>query len=378
MALGDIIRIDDRTVLVLGQELDFEKGQPDAGNALLHRVDDTLFLVDTGVTTAFRDALTKASDEVGPWTTVVLLTTHGHVDHVGNNDLVDEWATTRGVTAQHYLPAGDLPQLLDPCEYWEHTFDRIVGVAPLPAPPSLAAESVVALFQPLRPFGRTTRTYEELPLERFSLGAQRCTGWSFADGAVRVLRSQGHCSGHVVVYFRDADLLHLGDEDNGACAVMQDADQVKLQTTLSTAAALVDEGLVKYLTDGHTVEVFDTDGAAAHLDTLLEQAMGLQQVALDVVAGQDPVHPKEFLTGYTAGMDRLAVGGANPNPMFTAMMALHQLEEIGLSKAAERADSDWRRPDLVNPAVPDARPHGLAMIPAAAEMAAWKLRKLDR
>lgn len=64
MALGDIIDIDDHTVLVIGQELDMAKGQPDVGNALLHRVDDTLFLVDTGVTAAFRSALTEAIDRV--------------------------------------------------------------------------------------------------------------------------------------------------------------------------------------------------------------------------------------------------------------------------------------------------------------------------
>ena len=66
MALGDIVEIDGRTVLVLGQELDVDKGQPDAGNALLHRVDDTLFLVDTGVTTEFRQ-VSRSIERVGQW-----------------------------------------------------------------------------------------------------------------------------------------------------------------------------------------------------------------------------------------------------------------------------------------------------------------------
>src|SRR6478609_4265165 len=56
-ALGELIEIDDRTVLVLGQELDVSHDQPDAANALVHRVGDTLVIVDTGVTTAFRTAL---------------------------------------------------------------------------------------------------------------------------------------------------------------------------------------------------------------------------------------------------------------------------------------------------------------------------------
>jgi hypothetical protein len=35
VALGDIVEIDERTVLVLGQPLAFDKGQPDVANALL-------------------------------------------------------------------------------------------------------------------------------------------------------------------------------------------------------------------------------------------------------------------------------------------------------------------------------------------------------
>lgn len=378
MVLGEIISIDDRTVLVLGQELEFDKDQPDAGNAIMHRVGDTLFLVDTGVTTAFRDAVTRAIDRVGPWKKLVLLNTHGHVDHIGNNDLPDEWAETRDISVEHYVPARDLPQMLDPQHYWEATFGRVVGVTPMPAPPSLIANKVVSLFQPLRPFGRTTRTYEQLPLERFAIGAQRCTGWSFADGAVRVIRSQGHCRGHVVVYFRDAQLLHLGDESNGGCGVMQDADQLKLQAILSTAAAMVEEGTVQRLTEGHTFDVFDQAAARSHLEELLDQAIGLQQVALDVVQDRKSVGAEEFVSGYTAGMNRLEVAGANANPMFTAMMALNQLQEIGLVPDGGHSDRVWQRKDLVIPSVPDGRPHGLALVPAAAMMIGWKLRKLDR
>ena len=159
MALGDIVEIDGRTVLVLGQELDIDKGRPDAGNALLHRVEDTLFLVDTGVTKEFRDALTRAIERVGPWQKLVLLTTHGHVDHIGNNDLPDEWAATRDITVEHYVPAYDVPQMVDPQRYWKATFDRVVGVTPLPAPPSLVANTVVSLFQRwVRSAGRPARS----------------------------------------------------------------------------------------------------------------------------------------------------------------------------------------------------------------------------
>ena len=242
MALGDITRIDDRTVLVIGQVLDIAKNQPDVANALVHRVEDTVFLVDTGVTTAFRNAIGRAVDLVGPWKRLVLLTTHGHVDHIGNNDLVDEIAARSAARPlQHFVPAKDLPQMRDPKAYWTHTFGRIAGVVPMPAQPTLVAGKVVSLFKPMAPFGRTTRTFEELPLEQLAVGSVQIFGWSFADGAVQVLRSQGHCAGHVIVYLRDNQVLHLGDEANGPCGVMADADQVKLVSTLAAAATMVSE-----------------------------------------------------------------------------------------------------------------------------------------
>lgn len=204
-ALGDLIEIDDRTVLVLGQELDLAHDQPDVANALVHRAGDTLVLVDTGVTPAFRAALRAAADRVGPWSRALLLTTHGHPDHVGNNDLADEL----GVPVEHYVPAPDLDQMQDPQSYWVRSFERIAWAAPLPAPE--LADKVMSLFAPMRPFAATTRTYEERPPERIRIGSQRFTGWTFADGAVRVLRSQGHCAGHVIVHLRDCGVLHLSD-----------------------------------------------------------------------------------------------------------------------------------------------------------------------
>jgi glyoxylase-like metal-dependent hydrolase (beta-lactamase superfamily II) len=377
-ALGDILPIDDRTVLVLGQELDVPNDQPDVANALLHRAGDTLFLVDTGVTEQFRRALRTAVDRVGEWQRLVVLTTHGHPDHVGNNDLGDELAAERTVPVEHYVPARDVPQMLDPATYWIRSFTRIVEVAPLPAPPKLAGSKIVSLFQPLRPFGATTRTYEELPLERVTLGSVRLTGWSFADGAVQVLRSQGHCAGHVIVFLRDSRVLHLADEGNGACGAMYDADQLKLQTVIGAVATLFDEGLADTLSDGHTFAVRRRDEAVSYLDRLLDQAMALQQVALSATAGRASMTAGEFAAAYGRGIAELDVSGANPNPMFTGMMAVNQLGEIGLRPEGSATDAPWSRPTLVNPAPVAGMPRGLALVPAAVAMLRWKLGKRSR
>jgi glyoxylase-like metal-dependent hydrolase (beta-lactamase superfamily II) len=344
--LGQHIQIDDRTVLVLGQELDIAHNQPDAANSLVHRVGDTLVIVDTGVTPAFRAALLAATRKVGAWSRALVLTTHGHTDHVGNNDLADEL----GAPAEHYVPARDLDQMLDPTSYWVRTFTPITGIVALPAPPSLAAHKVVSLFQPLRPFATVTRTYEERPLERIRIGSVRFTGWTFADGAVRVLRSQGHCAGHVIVHLREAGILHLSDEANGPCGAMADADQLKIQTTIGAAATVFEEGKATVLTDGHTFAVRSGDEATSYLDGILDQATTMQEAALRLTKESAAVVPSTFTARFADALVSLGVTGANPNPIFTAMMAKNQLREIGLRPQSTGVDAPWSRPALENPA----------------------------
>lgn len=340
--LGELVGIDGRTVLVLGQELDVERGQPDVGNALVHRAGETLVVVDTGVTGAFRAALREAADRVGPWSRVLVLTTHGHPDHVANNDLADEL----GAAAEHWVPAPDLDQMRDPDAYWVRAFERVQGMAPLPEP-AVAGPALVSLFRPYRPFAAVTRTYEERPLERIRIGSARFTGWTFADGAVRVLRTQGHCAGHVIVHLRDCGVLHLSDEGNGACGAMADADQLKIQTTLGAVALLFEEGEAEVLTDGHTFAVRrGAEAAVPFLDGLLEQATALQSAALGAVAGSAPVRPDEFTSRYAEAFASTGGGGANPNALFLAMMAVNQLHALGLRPESAAPGAPWSRPPL--------------------------------
>jgi glyoxylase-like metal-dependent hydrolase (beta-lactamase superfamily II) len=368
--------------MVVGQELDLEHNQPDVANAVLHRVGDTVFLIDTGATGEFRQAIGSGVDQLGPWKNLVLLTTHGHPDHVGNNDLPDELVADRKGNAEHFVPALEVAQMRNPHAYWTTAFSRLVGIVQLPAPPNLVAWKIASMFEPYQPFGDSTRTFEDLPLEQLKLGSQLLTGWRFADGAVQVIRTQGHTAGHVVIYLRDSQVLHMGDDTNGACGAMHDADQVKLMSAFTMAARMIDDGLVSIMTDGHTATARDAATARTDLETMHAQGVALEAGALAAIGGQPSVDPKQFLNAYAAQLSDLGVGGANPNPLFTAMMSVNTLREFGITPARPPA-SHWSRPDVSIASPSSVHTIGRVVIgsgsaiPWAVESVARKTRRAD-
>ncbi|WP_404962301.1 hypothetical protein [Streptomyces sp. 147326] len=62
------------------------------------------------------------------------------------------------------------------------------------------------------------------------------------------------------------------------------------------------------------------------------------------------IRPSAFTPRYGESLAELGVGGANPNAMFTAVMAVNQLRELGLRPQSDDVDALWARPMLRNPA----------------------------
>src|SRR6476661_7197352 len=153
--------------MIVGQELDLVGGQPDVCNVIVHRAGDLLVLVDSGVTSVFRDAIRSAAEDLAPWSKILLLTTHGHPDHVANNDLVTELG--EGIdraNVHHFVSAHDAGQYHDDgMSYWITSLGRVSGLVPGFEDPSAAARQLLAMYQPYVPITDVTRTYEELPLE---------------------------------------------------------------------------------------------------------------------------------------------------------------------------------------------------------------------
>jgi len=104
---------------------------------------------------------------------------------------------------------------------------------------------------------------------------------------------------------------------------------------------------------------------------------GELQAAAALVDTGKPVRPDEFAARFAEAAAELTSGGANPNPIFTGMMAVNQLGELGLRPDGKHEDATWSRPALVDPEPVSGMPHGLAVLAAAAAMLRWKLHGND-
>ena len=99
MPYCDLHRHGQNIIVIEGRELILGE-QGDVAQIVLHRQGDLLTLIDSGAYAEDRSAILRAAQELGDVSRVVLLNSHGHVDHVGNNDVIYEMASL----AEHYIP----------------------------------------------------------------------------------------------------------------------------------------------------------------------------------------------------------------------------------------------------------------------------------
>jgi glyoxylase-like metal-dependent hydrolase (beta-lactamase superfamily II) len=80
--LGEIVPLTDDLWLILGDM------PADVANAILYRRGEALYLMDSGAGTTIRTSILRLLDDVDAVRSFTLLNSHGHADHVGNNDVI--------------------------------------------------------------------------------------------------------------------------------------------------------------------------------------------------------------------------------------------------------------------------------------------------
>ena len=299
--LGDIVPLANNLWLILGDL------PADVPNAVVYRVGDRLYLLDSGAGSTIRTSILQVLRASGPVQSFTLLNSHAHADHVGNNDLI------RLVEAQdtyHYLSAVGLARL-DPPAYFAGQFallsavyDPVTGFQArrgrwrmLGVMRDLVArfvgqrralEILFALylrkFRPFHPSPETIQPYEALPRRHLDITGTAWDGWALGEDDVWVLEARGHTPDEVLFYVPEHQLLHTGDLTFPLFPTFPDSNGEVTQAMLRKCRAMASAGAVRLLTDGHHHQVYrGQEEVSAFLSTLITEQERFQAVLREIL-----------------------------------------------------------------------------------------------
>ena len=108
MTTGDLHEIAPNLVVIEGHHPHAMWEDPDLPRIAAYRGERTLYLFDTGAGPEQRAALLRVAERLGGAEEVLLLNSHGHMDHLGNNDVLAEIPAAR---RRHLFPLAARPGL---------------------------------------------------------------------------------------------------------------------------------------------------------------------------------------------------------------------------------------------------------------------------
>lgn len=217
-AWGELVAVAENTIWITETPLNFNKRQADAGSIVLHRAGNVLYVIDTGAMAHYRPLILNAAERLKPFRRVILINSHNHIDHTGNNDIIFELGVEK---VEHWLAATALYYMSRQAEYWvagtraavanrKQLGDWVPGAGDL----SYWREELT-VFDPMRFATGIERALETMPLQAIDIGSAREHAWVFGDRDLLVIPTRGHTGGSVVALFPKIGLLALGDESNG-------------------------------------------------------------------------------------------------------------------------------------------------------------------
>jgi glyoxylase-like metal-dependent hydrolase (beta-lactamase superfamily II) len=310
------VRVAPSTLLITGRALDVAKGQADVGNAILYRSGDTLYLVDTGATRSFRPFLLRAISRLRPFRSVVLINTHGHPDHIGNNSILTK---IHAQSRLAFMSRRDFP-LADNLEGWLlRPFRLVSGYVPGYDDPIAQSRGLLGLFRPLETARGMRRAIESLPGQTVRVGGLRMRGWVLGGGDVVVFPTRGHTPGSLAIYFPRTRLLHMADELNGYYPAFPEASPTGVRRAFGLALEAAAGNDVQLLTDGHTFSVIRGAGRVrARLQSFIDGYNAYDRAVrriLRTTPGGATV--SEIIDGVARALELAhAPGGADFGPFF--------------------------------------------------------------
>ncbi|MGE5601389.1 MAG: MBL fold metallo-hydrolase [Clostridia bacterium] len=303
--LGDIVQLADNLWLVVGDL------PSDIPNSMVYRPSDRLYLIDSGAGATIRAGIMEVMRRVGPSQSFTLLNSHGHADHVGNNDLI---YMGQAKETHHYLSEAGLA-MLDPVSYFADQFyklsdiyDPVTGfqarrlqwrflgllrdILALFTGERQVLEMIFSIylrkFQPLRPSLDTIQTYESLPSQLLNIGGVSLKGWVLGENDIMVLEARGHTPDEVLFYLPEHQVLYTGDLTFPLFPTFPDSDGRVTREMLRKCEAIASSGELRMLIDGHHHHVYrGKEEVAEFLETLLTEQEHFQALLRKIIEEHD-------------------------------------------------------------------------------------------
>lgn len=299
--LGDIVQLAENLWLIVGDLA------ADIPNSIIYYHGDRLYLIDSGAGRTIRTSIVRVLQKVGPVQSFTLLNSHGHADHVGNNDLIH---TAQAKETHHYLSEAGLT-MLDAVSYFAVQFytlstyyDPIIGfhahrvrwrflgvlrdILALFTGERRALEMIFSIylrkFQPLRPSLDTIQTYESLPSSLLQIGQVPWKGWVLGENDVWVLEARAHTPDEVLFYLPEHHLLYTGDLTFPLFPTFPASNGTVTRKMLRECEAMASSGALDLLIDGHHHQVYrGKQEMTEFLTTLLTEQERFQAVLREII-----------------------------------------------------------------------------------------------
>lgn len=330
MSYCDIHRLGNHIRVIEGRELILNK-QGDVAQIVLHCRDEILTIIDSGVYPEDRQAILKAAAELGKFSKVVLINSHGHADHVGNNDVIHE---LQAKEVEHYCPAKDYPNLCDQAGFFQKLMEESCGFLDM-GPPAQAVARLMALFPELR----TNKDRVGLLEDHFPLEAHQIAGISFRGFRIHnvlVIPTEGHTVGHICCLFPEDSFFYGADEFIGAVPPWGDSDPENQLAACRLVIDLIQSRVVTHAARGHHWGIVEGAAFAKALNSIIETTEQWNRHVSELLAS-GPQSVSSLLTAMRKRMPESF--GPNANPLFDTMKVINTCHRLGAQTKGTAPDT---------------------------------------
>lgn len=299
--LAEIVQLADNLWVIL------EDLCADIPNSIIYLKSDRLYIIDTGAGQIMRSSILKVLKKIGPVQSFTLLNSHGHADHIGNNDVIN---VVQAKEKHHYLSQKGLT-MLEPAAYFADQFyilseinDPVRGfqtnrlrwrlfgflrdLMALFLGERRALEIIFFIylrkFHALHPSRETITSYESLQDLPITVGGTNWEGWILGENDVYVLEARGHTPDVMLFYIPEHRLLYCGDLTLPLFPTFPASNGAVTREMVRKCKDIVASGVVSFLIDGHHNEVYDDrEVMLQFLETLLDEHEHFQMVLKKII-----------------------------------------------------------------------------------------------